>query len=169
MPRVEFASLPDHARVWIFAAARQLTPDEREALLAAVNVFLDGWAAHGQPLTCGRDLRHDRFLLVAADERAAGVSGCSIDALTRQLRDLERRFETALLDNGPVHFRDGDGVERASRAEFGARADAGKVTQDTIVFDNTVPTLGDVREGRWETAARHSWHGRAFFGAAPRL
>ncbi len=167
MPRVEFATLPDHARVWVFAGERTLAPAEREALVAAVTAFLDNWVAHGRPLTCGYDLRHDRFLLVAADERAAGVSGCSIDALTRQLRELERRFEIALLDNGPVHYRDGDGVARASRPEFGALADAGTVTPDTVVFDNTVPTLGDVREGRWEAAARRTWHGRAFFGAAP--
>lgn len=164
MPRVDFATLPDHARVWIFAAERTLAPAEREALLGAVDTFLNGWTAHGQPLTCGRDLRHDRFLFVATDERAAGVSGCSIDALTRELRELERRFQTALLDNGPVHYRSGDGVARTSRTAFAELAERGAVTQDTVVFDNTVSTVGDVRHGRWATAARHTWHGRVFFG-----
>jgi hypothetical protein len=163
MPRVPIASLPDHARVWVFAAERPLAGPAREALLTDVDTFLDGWAAHGTPLPCGRDLLHDRFLIIAVDERAAGVSGCSIDALTRQLREHERRLGMALLDNGPVHYRADDGVARVSRAQFGMLADAGTVTPDTVVFDNTVPDLGAVRSGTWETPARGAWHGKAFF------
>lgn len=165
MPRVQLSSLPDHARVWIFAAERPLEGDARERLLADVDSFLDGWAAHGAPLRCGRDLVHDRFLMIAVDEQAAGVSGCSVDALTRQLREHERRLGMAVLDNGPVHYRTDDGVARVSRAEFGTLADTGAVTPDTVVFDNTVPDLGAVRAGKWETPARETWYRRAFFQA----
>jgi hypothetical protein len=163
MPRTTFDALPDAARLWIFSAERRLAPEERDALLREVDGFLDQWAAHGQPLTCARDVRHDRFVMVAVDEAAAGVSGCSIDALTRRLRDLERRLGVALLDNGPVHYRGDDGVERVSRAAFGSLAAAGAVTPDTVVFDNTVATVGEVRAGKWERAARETWHGRSFF------
>ena len=38
------------------------------------------------------------------------------------------------------------------------------VTLDTIVFDNTITRVGDVRSGRWERPAADAWHGRAFFG-----
>ena len=165
MPRVPFTSLPDHARLWVFAAERPLDGDARARLLADVDTFLDGWAAHGTPLRCGRDLVHDRFLLVAVDERAAGVSGCSIDALTRQLREHERRLGMALMDNAPVHYRRDDGVARVSRAEFRDLAAAGTVSVETVVFDNTVPDLGSVRAGKWEAPARETWYRRAFFGA----
>jgi len=164
MPRVSLTELPDHAKLWVFAAERPVTGPAQANLLADVDAFLDGWAAHGTPLRCGRDFVHDRFLIVAVDEAAAGVSGCSIDALTRQLRDHEHRLGMALLDNAPVHYRAGDGVARVSRAEFRALAAAGTVTAETIVFNNTVPDLGAVRAGRWETRAADSWHGRSFFG-----
>jgi len=163
MPRLHIDDLPDHARVWIFAAERPLSADEREMLLRDVDAFLDGWAAHGVPLRCGRDFRYDRFLVVAVDEAAAGVSGCSIDALTRKLREHEGRLGAALLDNGPVLYCSPDGIERVSRGAFTKLADAGTVTPETIVFDNTVPDVGALRAGRWETPARASWHGRAFF------
>jgi hypothetical protein len=164
MPRVALDRLPDHARVWVFAAARPLEPQEQKALLTDVDAFLDAWAAHGVPLHCGRDFRYGRFLIVAVDEAAAGVSGCSIDALTSRLRRHEQRLGTSLMDNGPVLYRTADGIARASRAAFGDLADAGTISPDTVVFNNTIPTLGALRSGQWETAARDSWHGRAFFG-----
>jgi hypothetical protein len=163
MPRVPITALPDHARVWVFAAERRLEGDPRNRLLADVDTFLDQWAAHGTPLMCARDLVHDRFLVVAVDEQAAGVSGCSIDALTRRLRAHEQALGMALLDNGPVHYRADGEVARVTRARFGDLADAGTVTPDTIVYDNTVPTLGAVRAGQWETPAKDAWHGRVFF------
>lgn len=164
MPHVPFDQLPDDARLWVFAADRDMNAVEQGALLGTVDAFLGTWAAHGAPLTCGRDFRYERFLLVAVDERSAGVSGCSIDALTRQLRDLETGLGLALLDNGPVNFREGDTIRRVARPEFRRLAATGAVSTATVVFDNTASTVGGLREGRWETAAAKTWVGRSFFG-----
>lgn len=132
-------------------------------LLATVDGFLDAWQAHGRPLTSARDLREGRFLLVAVDEAAAGPSGCSIDALVREMRQLEHQLGIALVDHGPVVYRAGAEIRRVSRDAFAELAASGAVSPDTLVFDNTVGRLGDVRAGRWETPASASWHGRVFF------
>jgi hypothetical protein len=163
MPRVDFDALPGHARLWVFAAERDLAPDDRRQLLDTVDAFLDGWQAHGHPLTSARDLRYDRFLLVAVDEQAAGVSGCSIDALVREMRRLEGRLGARLVDHGPVVYRDAGRIARAARDEFAELARTGRVTRDTLVFDNTVSRVDDLRSGRWEVPASAAWHGRAFF------
>ena len=163
MPKVNFDALPDEARVWVFAAERPLTGTEAETLLRSVDEFLVEWHAHGAPLTCARDWRHDRFLIVAVDERTAPPSGCSIDALVRSLKALESALGLALLDNTPVWYRDRDDLRRVDRATFRALARAGEVGPETVVFDNTLTRLGQLRSGGWERPARESWHGRAFF------
>lgn len=163
MPQISFADLPEHARLWVFAAERELSADEADRLLGASDAFLTQWAAHGAPLTCARDYRLNRFLLVGVDEQAAGVSGCSIDALTRTLKQLSAELGVALIDNSPVIYRDGEEIQRVSRARFGELAESGVVSLSTPVFDNTVATVGDVRAGRWEKPAGESWHGKAFF------
>ncbi|HET6232859.1 MAG TPA: hypothetical protein VFE05_22475 [Longimicrobiaceae bacterium] len=167
MSATEFASLPDDARVWVFAASRPLAPGEQAHLEERVDAFLARWQAHGRTVVGARDLRHAQFLLVAADERATGVSGCSIDSLFHTLGEIQDETGVKLLDSTPVWYRDVDGqVRTATRPEFRQLARTGAVGDDTVVFDNTVATVGDLRAGRWETPMRNAWHARAFAVAA---
>jgi hypothetical protein len=160
MPIVPFDSLPDDARTWVFGTDRALGSDESARLLAVVDDYLARWAAHGTPLASARDWRDAHFLTIAVDERAAGASGCSIDALFRQLQDLERTLGAAIVGSGRVFWRDATGsVQVADRAAFAGIAERGTVTGETRVFDPTVTTLGAWRSG-FERPARDSWHGQ---------
>ncbi len=168
MPRVPFDELPDSARIWIFAADRPLEGSEEERLLDAVDGFLDGWNSHGTPLRGARRWRDGRFLIVGVDEASAPPSGCSIDALIRELKEKEREMEVSLLDHAPVHYRDGEEVRRVSRAAFREMAEGGRVDPETRVFDTSITRMEALRGGAFETPARESWHGRAFFGESAR-
>ena len=163
MPVVEFDAMPANARVWIFATDRPLGNGERDRLLEQVDGFLAQWRAHGAPLTAARDWRYDQFLFVGVDEEAAGVSGCSIDALVHGLRALEAELDTRLIDHSPVLYRDNREIRRVSRPDFDELVKAGSVTSQTTVFNNTLTSVGDVRDGKWEGPAADSWHGQAFF------
>ena len=163
MARIEFEALPEDARVWIFSAERPLTSDEQSRLLREVDRFLEQWGAHDMPLTAGRDIRYDRFLFVAVDQRAVGPSGCSIDALVRQMQALQAEIGAELVNHAPVLYRQGDHIARVSREQFAELVERGDIDLGTTVFDTTLTRLGDVRAGRWETRAGDSWHGRAFF------
>lgn len=163
MPRIDFAQLPSDSRVWIFSADRVLSNDQQTQLLASVDGFLAQWGAHDMPLTAGREIRYDRFLFIAVDQQRVGPSGCSVDALVRQMKTMQQELGVELVDHAPVLFRRGDAIARVAREEFSVLAADGEVSLDTTVFDNTLTRLGDVRDGRWETNAARTWHGRAFF------
>lgn len=160
MPAVPFDSLPDDARLWVFAAADPLHAGSEVALLDAADAFLAGWAAHGASLRASRDWRDGRFLAIAVDQSTAGASGCSIDGLFRTLRALEPALGTSLLTAGRVYWRDADAqVHGGDRAALRSAAAAGRVGPDTPVFDTTVTTAGDWRT-RFERALADSWHAR---------
>ncbi len=163
MPAVPFDRLPDDARLWVFAAARPLDDAQQRALLEHADAFLQRWAAHGAPVVGGREMRHGRFLLVGADERATGVSGCSIDSLFRTLGELEGQMGVPMRDGSLVFYRDAEGeIQAEPRPAFRQRASAGGVTEETVVFDNTIGTVGELRAGGWEKPLRESWHARTF-------
>ena len=163
MPLIDFDKMPEHARLWIFGADRPLDESESDRLLDRVDAFLATWKAHGVPLTAARDWRYDRFLFVTVDEAAAGVSGCSIDALVRDIRALEGELGTTLVDHSPVLFREGDEIKRVTRGVFAEMANAGTVSLETSVFNNSLTSVGQLRSGEWEVPASDSWHARAFF------
>ena len=162
---IRFDQLPETSRLWVFGVDRDLGPDECQTLADGVDLFLDSWEAHGVPLAVAREWRYERFLLVGVDEASAPPSGCSIDALVSALKGLEKRLGVTMVDNTPVWYRDGVGIQRVSRERFEALAAEGRVTPETVVFDQTVTRLSQVREGKWEQPASKSWHGRAFFGS----
>jgi len=170
LPRIAFSDLPDAARVWVFPAERALDGGERAALLAEVDAFLGGWAAHGAPLRSARDLIEDRFLVVGVDEDATRPSGCSIDALVNRLEALGEARGVAVLDHAPVWYRRDGEVRMATREAFRALAREGAVGPDTPVFDTSLTKLSELRTRGLERPARESWHGKAFFrdgGTAP--
>jgi hypothetical protein len=158
--RSSVRDLPDDARVWIFGANRPLAAEEASRLDEKTARFLEGWAAHGEELAAAFDWRYDRFLIIALDERRAAASGCSIDALTGHVRQLESELGVDLVDGSPVWYRDDEEIRFASRREFGELAASGDVSGQTVVFDLTVGRLGELRAGRWELPASSSWHGQ---------
>lgn len=158
MPRIDFETLPDDARVWVFGATTELEARAREQLLGAVDGFLSQWNAHGEPLACARDWRDDRFLAIGVDQSTAGASGCSIDGLFRTLSRLEPELGTKLLGGGRVFYRDAQGgVVATTRAGFAALAQGGDVGPDTLVFDTSLTTAAAWRH-EFERPARESWH-----------
>lgn len=162
MAAISFEQLPADARVWIFAASEPLHGEKADTLLGAVDQHLDEWKAHGLPLTCARDWRDDRFLAIGVDQRDAHASGCSLDGLFRVLQRLESSLGTSLVGGGRVFYRDGDiGIACVPRAEFCVRAAAGRITDDTPVFDTSITSAGAYRE-RFEQRAAASWHATLF-------
>jgi len=165
MPKTDFEKLPDHGRLWVFPATRDLTDSEAEACLEAVDGFLEEWAAHGVPLVSGRELLERRFLLVGVDVDAEAPSGCSIDALVNRLRALGAELEVGLIDHAPVWYRQDGEVRSTSRGTFKRLAEEGSVQPETRVFDTTLTSLRQLREGGLERPAAETWHGRTFFRA----
>lgn len=165
MPRVDFGSLPDHGRLWVFPASHALGSDQRSALLAEVDDFLEGWRAHGVPLRSGRELVEDRFLLVGVDVDAEVPSGCSIDALVNRLRALGAELGVTLIEHGSVWYRarGEGGIRQASRAAFKTMAAEGAVGPEDRVFDTSLTRVEQARVGHLERPATETWHGRAFF------
>jgi hypothetical protein len=155
MPRIDFAAIPDRARLWVFVA--DVPVADPAPLLNEVDAHLEQWAAHGVPLVSGREFRDDRFLVIAVDEAATGASGCSIDGLFRTIGRVQSLVGADLLASGRVAWRDASGAIRVTaRDQFESLASQGAVTPHTRVYGTLAETVGEWRT-RFETSASESW------------
>ncbi|MFQ5568873.1 MAG: hypothetical protein ACE5G0_04310 [Rhodothermales bacterium] len=162
-PSTLFQSLPDEARCWIYAIDRSLTGAEQQTVLETLETFLENWTSHEQPVLGAATILDDCFLVVAGITAQGTLSGCGIDALTRAVTDITHHVGFTWLSPLLVFYRDAAGrVQSLPRSAFRKRVAEGEVTTDTPVFDLSLTTLGQVREGLLEKAAGQSWHARVF-------
>jgi len=166
------SSLPDDARLWLFAAGRTLAPDEQTALLDRLRPFIAEWTSHGRSVPGDVAMLFDRVLVVGAhlseDELNAGVSGCGIDSLTHAVESTAAKLGfdwTGALD---VLYYDIDGrLQTVSRSEFRRLAEEGAVTSDTLALDLTTTFAGELRANGIKRRAADTWHAGLLRRAQP--
>jgi hypothetical protein len=157
-----FSNVPDTARLWVFALARELTPDEHAQVTSQLDAFVGAWKSHGTPVRGAYEIVENRFVLIVGTVDD-GVSGCSTDSMVRVMKSLKQEHQIDGFDRTIVFFRDADGsVCALKRDEFQKRVESGAVGDDTIVFDTTIQTVSDLRSGRFETTFARAWHATAF-------
>jgi hypothetical protein len=159
---VPFNEMPDAARIWIYQSDRPLQISEVEHITGVLHQFTENWAAHGVPLRASFTIRHQRFIILAADESHHAASGCSIDASVGIIKKLEQDLHLNLFDRLQIAFRTASGmVVSAPAATFKKLIAAGDVLASTLVFNNMAQTIGALKS-EWEIPASQSWHKRFF-------
>ena len=156
---VDFDSLPNTSRIWVYQAHRALTTNEIEKIDEKLKHFISNWKRHGDDLKASFQIKYNQFIILAVDEAYTATSGCSIDASVHLLRALEKEFDIDLFNKMNVSFKDGENVNTVSLKEFKDYAKQNKITNHTVVFNNMVATKADL-ESSWQIEANQSWHAK---------
>lgn len=159
--RADFEEMPGHSRLWVYQADRQLSEEETDRLKQITFDFVDQWQAHGKSLRASYEVRYNQFLVLAVDESFNGATGCSIDSSVQLIRSLENELNVSFLDRSKVALMQEDRVALAPLSELKSIADEGSLTQETIVFNNSVSSM-DQYKSSWMIPAGDSWLKRHF-------
>jgi hypothetical protein len=156
---VDFDSLAENSRVWIYQSNRSFTKDELVDISDKLIVFLNNWVAHGLNLEAGFEIKYKRFIIIALDQEKQSVTGCSIDASVKFIQELEILYSVNLMDKMNVSYKQGDYVAYKTLTDFKKMAKDKAVSKKTIVFNNLVNSVGEYKQF-WEVPASESWHSR---------
>ena len=156
---VDFNSLPEHSRVWIYQCNRSFNSIEAESIESKLIDFISTWEAHGKPLSASYDFPYNRFVILALDQSINEASGCSIDTSVRFIQSLEKEYDVDLMDKMNVSFKQGEFVAYKSLTEFRKMVKQKAVSKKTIVFNNLVTNIHEYK-ANWEVPAKDSWHNR---------
>lgn len=158
---VPFDSLPEESKIWIYQSNRKFSDEEIQEIENELKFFLEIWTSHGQHLEASFVTRYNRFIVIAVNQEVQAATGCSIDSLVQLIQNLEQKYNVDLLDKMNVTFKVGEHVAFKPLIEFKKLAKEKAVSENTIVFNNLVNTLGEWQDF-WEVPASESWHNRFF-------
>ena len=151
-------NLAPHSRLWIFQADRFLSQAEQKIINSILTEFMSSWASHGNDLYGDFAVENDLFLLVGADESKAPTSGCSIDALTRKIKEIGAQFNIDFFNRLNIAYEDpSTKIHLISMLEFKKLMSSDDITGQTTVYNNLVETVADLDEN-WRTKVSQSWH-----------
>ncbi|MFC2127083.1 ABC transporter ATPase, partial [Bacteroidota bacterium] len=74
-------------------------------------------------------------------------------------KSIEEAFSVDLMNKLNVTFKDGTNINLVTLSDFQNYAKEGKITSETIVFNNMIQTKEEV-DTKWEVPASESWHAR---------
>ena len=158
---IPFQQLPPQARVWIYQASRPLTNAEVAELQPVLTQFITQWTSHGQKLQASAQIFHNQFLILANDEDINSPSGCSIDASVHFVKELEAKLNVSFFDRTRLAFLQEDKISVVPLKEVKQEINAGTITPDSLYFDNTTSTAGQINNS-WPKPAKESWLSRYF-------
>src|SRR5688572_27622278 len=104
---IPFEKLNPSSRIWIYQANKTLTQMDAEILRRHLHAFTEQWTVHGHPLEASFDIRHDQFVIIAANDQ---TSGCSIDASVRVMKEAGEQIQADFFDRGLVAVKEGEQV-----------------------------------------------------------
>ena len=158
---IPFNEINLSARVWIYQANRKFSDEEVGILTETLKAALEGWEAHGHPLTASGKIFEHRFVVIAVDESKELPSGCSIDKSVHWLQEIGARLSVDFFDRSLAYLDDNNNVETIPVLKIKQAVTDQIITPYTTIFDNQVATKAQWMK-RWKIPASDSWLSRYF-------
>jgi len=146
----------DDSRVWIYQSSRLFSIQEVLQVEEMLNNFVRTWKSHGDPVKGYANVFFGQFVVLMADERATGVSGCSTDSSVRLIKKIEQDFGVNMFDRTSLAFVVKDKVQLLPLAQVQYALDNGFITPDTLYFNNLVQDKQQLLNN-WLIPLKESW------------
>ena len=144
------------SRVWIYQCNRLFSLSEALEIEDLLKNFTGRWKSHGTPVKGAGYLFFGQFIILMADERATGVSGCSTDSSVRLIKDIEQQFSINMFDRTILAFMVKNKIQLLPLSQLQYSVDNGFITPDTLYFNNLVQTKEEL-ETKWIVPVKDSW------------
>ena len=144
------------SRVWIYQCHRLFSLAEAFQIEDMLNSFTSQWQSHGAKVKGTGHLFFGQFVILMADEKATGISGCSTDSSVRLIKEIESRFEVNMFDRTTLAFFVKDRIQLLPLSQIQFAFDNRYISSHTLYFNNLVQTKEEL-ENNWIIPIKDSW------------
>ncbi len=146
----------DTSKVWIYQSSRMFFISEALEMEDMLKAFAANWKSHGAEVKGFANLFFGQFIILMADETAAGVSGCSTDSSVHLIKSIEKKFNVDLFNRQNLAFEVKEKIQLLPLSQLEYAAENGFINADTLYFNNTVLTKKELLE-KWIIPVKESW------------
>jgi hypothetical protein len=146
----------DNSRVWIYQSNRIFTLSEVLEIEELLENFTKSWLSHGAQVTGYSNLFFGQFIVLMADETAAGVSGCSTDSSVRLIKNIEQDYNVNLFERQTLAFVVKERIQLLPMEQLNYAIENNFINSETLYFNNTVETKQELLN-RWIVPVKESW------------
>lgn len=148
--------IAQQSKIWIFQSSRNFTAVEKKEIETKLNRFMGEWNAHGEALSATYMIKYDRFIILVVDENLVPASGCSIDSMTRIIKEIDEKYELDLLNRMLVSYKTDDEIFTLPLPKFKAKVRSGELHGSVTVFNHSLTSMHEFSDN-WELPLKESW------------
>ena len=153
---VDFKTMPDDSRVWIYQSNRDFNESEIGIINDKTIPFLDNWQAHGKDLECSYSIIDKRFIIIAVNESVNPIGGCSIDFSLQLIKDISNTIGIDLLNRLIVNYKLDNRIESLSLSDLKNKIKGGDFSPETIIFNTDINSKSELLNN-FEIDIKSSW------------
>ena len=142
-------------RVWAFIISKKLSFEELNSLIEMGNKFVLSWTAHEQQLTANFEIFKEKIIIVKVNENITNASGCSIDKLTRFVKETEKQFNIELLNRLLVAYQNEGEIEIVHSSKIKDLLNQQTISENTIVYNTSINNQNELNN--WEQKLKETW------------
>jgi hypothetical protein len=143
----------NNSKLWIFQSDRELTDTDIKLIEGKLLAFIPSWAAHGNNLSADYDIKYNYFVQIMVDQSTFDASGCSIDSMTRVIKELGTELGIDFFNRMNVI------VKSEESLQLFKALDLKNIPVNSFYFDNTIQST-DMLESNWLIPISKGWLGQ---------
>ena len=108
---VDYSTITEEAKVWVYPSSRKFCPNEIEGIESKVKDFLENWKSDDENFKASYQFLYNRFIVLFADDENSTLTNSDIDASVSFILGLQQEYEVELLDPLNACFKQGEYVQ----------------------------------------------------------
>lgn len=144
-----------NGRAWTYVISKELPEMQLEAIKEKGTAFVNGWTAHENQLAGSFDVFKNRIIVVKVNEDVNAASGCSIDKLTRFVKQVESEFSIELTNRLLVAYKANEKIDVVHSSKIKDLLSQQSISENTVVYNTAISNQEELL--KWEQPLKNTW------------
>lgn len=142
-------------RAWAFIINKDLSNEQLTDLQLKGDQFTKTWTAHESQLSANFKIFKNKIIVVTVNENETTASGCSIDKLTRFIKQLELEFSLELMNRLLIAYETQDKINVIHSSKIKELLHSGEITENTTIYNTALANQEELQN--WAQPLKNTW------------